>query len=74
MGDDVLLVLQFLDQPAKFPIVGKVVWIHPANAAENRPAGVGICLPDNETPRSLKKHIEAILAPVAKSERATDIV
>jgi type IV pilus assembly protein PilZ len=71
MGDDVLLILQFLDEPAKFPIAGKVVWINPPHAAGNRPAGVGICLPDNETARNLKKRIEAILAPVAKSDRAT---
>lgn len=74
MGDDVLLVLQFLDEPAKFPIAGKVVWINPPQAAGNRPAGVGICLPDNEAARTLKKRIEAILAPVAKSDRATHTV
>jgi type IV pilus assembly protein PilZ len=71
MGDDVLLVLQFLDEPAKFPIIGKVVGINPPHAAGNRPVGIGICLPDNEPTRALKKRIEAILAPVAKSDRAT---
>lgn len=71
LGDEVLVVLQFLDEPAKHPIVGKVCWINPTHAAGNRPAGVGIQLPDTEAGRELKKRIEGILAPVAKSDRAT---
>jgi type IV pilus assembly protein PilZ len=71
LGDDVLLILQFLDEPVKLPITGKVAWINPPHAAGNRPQGVGIQLPDNEVGRELKKRIEGILAPVAKSDRAT---
>jgi type IV pilus assembly protein PilZ len=71
LGDDVLLVLQFLDDPIKVPIVGKVAWINPPQAAGNRPAGVGVCLPDNESGREMRKRIEALLAPVAKSDRST---
>ena len=71
LGDEVLVVLQFLDEPAKYPIAGKVCWINPAHAAGNRPAGVGVQLPDSEAGRELKKRIEGILAPVAKSDRAT---
>jgi len=71
LGDEVLVVLQFLDEPTKHPISGKVCWINPPNAAGNRPAGVGIQLPDSDTGRELKKRIEVVLAPVAKSDRAT---
>jgi type IV pilus assembly protein PilZ len=71
LGDEVLIVMQFLDDPIKVPIAGKVAWINPAHAAGNRPQGLGVCLPDNESGRELKKRIEAILAPVAKSDRAT---
>jgi type IV pilus assembly protein PilZ len=71
LGDDVLLVLQFLDEPSKIPIASKIVWINPPHAAGNRPAGVGVCLPDNESARALRKRIETVLAPVAKSDRAT---
>lgn len=74
LGDDVLVVLQFLDEPVKVPITGRVAWINPAHAAGNRPQGVGIQLPDNDVGRELKKKIEGILAPVAKSDRVTHTV
>ncbi len=74
LGDDVLVVLQFLDEPMKLPITGKVAWINPPHAAGNRPQGVGIQLPDNAVGQGLKKKIEGILAPVAKSDRVTHTV
>jgi type IV pilus assembly protein PilZ len=74
LGEDVLVVLQFLDEPLKLPITGKVAWINPAHAAGNRPQGVGIQLPDNDVGKELKKKIEGILAPVAKSDRVTHTI
>lgn len=74
LGEDVLVVLQFLDEPMKLPISGKVAWINPDHASGNRPQGVGIQLPDNDVGRDLKKRIEGILAPVAKSDRVTHTV
>ena len=74
LGDEVLVVLTFLDEPMKLPLSGKVVWINPHHAAGNRPQGVGLQLPDNDVGRELKKRIEGILAPVAKSDRPTHTV
>ncbi|MEQ1516145.1 MAG: PilZ domain-containing protein [Usitatibacteraceae bacterium] len=71
LGDEILLVLTFLDEATKIPLSGTVAWINPPHAQGNRPQGVGIRLPDNEIGRELKKKIEGILAPVAKSDRAT---
>jgi type IV pilus assembly protein PilZ len=71
LGDEILLVLTFLDEVTKMPLSGTVAWINPPHAQGNRPQGVGIRLPDNEVGRELKKKIEGILAPVAKSDRAT---
>ena len=71
LGDEVLVVLQFLDDPTKHPIAGKVCWINPPNCAGNRPAGIGIQLPDSEAGRELKRRIEVVLTPVARSDRAT---
>ena len=71
LGDEVLAVLTFLDEPMKIPLSGKVVWVNPAHATGNRPQGVSIQLPDTEIGKELKKKIEGILAPVAKSDRAT---
>jgi type IV pilus assembly protein PilZ len=71
LGDDILVVLTFLDEPLKIPLTGKVAWVNPAHATGSRPQGVGIQLPDNEVGKELKKKIEGILAPVAKSDRPT---
>ena len=71
LGDEVLVVLSFLDEPMKLPLTGRVVWVNPAHATGNRPQGVAIQLPDTDAGKELKKKIEGILAPVAKSDRAT---
>lgn len=71
LGDEVLIVLTYLEEPAKLPITAKVVWINPPHTTGNRPQGVGVQLPDNDMGKDLKKKIEGVLAPVAKSDRAT---
>ena len=71
LGDEILVVLTFLDEPAKIPLVGTVVWINPAHTTGNRPQGVGIQLPDSDSGKELKKKIEGILAPVMQSGRPT---
>jgi type IV pilus assembly protein PilZ len=71
LGDEVLLVLSFLDETMKIPLAGKVAWINPPHATGSRPQGVAIQLPDNEVGKELKKKIEGILAPVEKSDRPT---
>ncbi len=72
LGDEILLVLSFLDEPTKVPLAGKVVWINPPHGTGNRPQGVGIALPDTDAGKELKKKIEGILAPVVKSDRPTN--
>lgn len=74
LGEDVLVVLQFLDDSLKLPIAGKVAWVNPLHAAGGRPQGIGIQLPDGQVGHDLKKKIESILAPVAKSDRTTHTV
>ena len=71
LGDEVLVVLTFLEEPTKIPMTGVVAWINPPHAQGNRPQGVGIRLPENEVGKELKKKIEGLLAPVVKSDRPT---
>ena len=71
LGDQVFVVLTFLEEPTKIPMSGVVAWINPPHAQGNRPQGVGIRLPDNEVGKELKKKIEGLLAPVIKSDRPT---
>ncbi len=71
LGDEILVVLTFLEEPTKIPMSGVVAWINPPHAQGNRPQGIGIRLPDNEIGKELKKKIEGLLAPVVKSDRPT---
>ncbi len=71
LGDEILVVLSFLEEPIKIPLTGKVAWLNPDHTTGSRLQGVGIQLPDNDVGRELKKKIEGILAPVAKSDRPT---
>ncbi len=71
LGDEILVVLTFLEEPTKIPMSGVVAWINPPHAQGNRPQGIGIRLPDNDVGKELKKKIEGLLAPVAKSDRPT---
>lgn len=71
LGDEVLVVLTFLDEPMKIPLTGKVVWVNPPHATGNRPQGVAVQLPDTDAGKELKKKIEGLLAPVVKSDRPT---
>lgn len=71
LGDDVLLLVALLDDPARIPVQGRVAWVNPADGTHNRPAGFGIQLPDSETCRELKKKVEALLAGALQSSRPT---
>ena len=69
LGEEVLVLLSLLDDGVKIPIQGHVAWVNPAHAASNRPQGIGVQLPDNETCRELKKRVEGLLAGALQSSR-----
>jgi type IV pilus assembly protein PilZ len=71
LGDEMLLVLGLMDDPAKVPVVGQVAWITPPNAHGNRPRGLGIQFAENEPMKELKKRIEGILAGALQSSKPT---
>ena len=71
LGEDVLVLLSLLDESARIPIHGHVAWINPAHAASNRPQGIGVQLPENDTCRELRKRVETLLAGALQSSRPT---
>ena len=42
LGDEVFLLLTLPESGERMPVAGKVVWVTPAGAQGNRPAGIGI--------------------------------
>jgi type IV pilus assembly protein PilZ len=69
LGDEVFLVLSLMDEPQRYAVTGKVVWITPKAALGGRPAGIGIQFNGVEGDLVQKK-IETYLAGTT-SERPT---
>lgn len=70
-GDEVFMLLSLMDDPAKLPIAGKVVWITPAGAQNNRAQGIGIHFNSDESGVEARRKIEGLLAGVLNSARPT---
>lgn len=71
LGDEIYLILALMDDPNKYPIAGKVAWITPAGANNNKAQGIGVHFPDDETGHRAKLRIEEILGAALRSSRAT---
>lgn len=71
IGDEIYLILSLMDDPNKYPIAGKVVWITPAGAANNKAQGIGVHFPSDESGERARLRIEEILGAALRSSRAT---
>jgi type IV pilus assembly protein PilZ len=71
IGDEIYLILALMDDANKYPIAGKVAWITPAGANNNKAQGIGVHFPDDETGHKAKLRIEEILGAALRSSRAT---
>lgn len=74
LGDDIYLLLSLPNEPQRYPIAGKVAWITPAHAANNRTQGVGVQFPADDKSRELKAKIEQMLGAHLASERPTQTI
>lgn len=71
MGEEVFMLLTLLDDPARLPVSGRVVWMTPAGAHGGRTQGVGVQFADNESGRAARNRIEGLLGGSLKSQRPT---
>ncbi|QBE66471.1 PilZ domain-containing protein [Pseudoduganella lutea] len=71
IGDEIYLILSLMDDQARYPIAGKVVWITPAGANNNKAQGIGVHFPDDEVGQRTRARIEEILGAALRSSRAT---
>jgi len=71
IGDEIYLILALMEDINKYPIAGKVAWITPAGANNNKAQGIGVHFPDDETGQRAKLRIEEILGAALRSSRAT---
>ncbi len=71
MGEEVFMLLTLMDDPARLPVSGKVVWVTPAGAHGSRTQGVGVQFAANESGRAAQNKIEGLLGGSLKSARPT---
>jgi type IV pilus assembly protein PilZ len=71
LGDEIYLILALMDDPNKYPIAGKVAWITPPGANNNKAQGIGVHFPPDETGQRARLRIEEILGAALRSARAT---
>ncbi len=71
LGEEIYLILTLLDDPNKYPIAGKVAWITPAGAGNNKSQGIGVHFPDDESGTRIKLRVEELLGTALRSSRAT---
>jgi len=71
IGDEIYLILTLMDDPTKYPIAGKIAWVTPAGANNNKAQGIGVHFSDDESGRRVKQRIEELLGAAVSSSRAT---
>ncbi len=71
MGEDVFMLLSLMDEAAKLPVSGKVVWVTPPGAHGGRTQGVGVQFAFNESGKAAQNKIEVLLGGSLKSVRPT---
>jgi type IV pilus assembly protein PilZ len=71
IGDEIYLILTLMDDPTKYPIAGKVAWITPPSANNNKAQGIGVHFPADDSGQRARLRIEEILGAALRSSRAT---
>jgi type IV pilus assembly protein PilZ len=71
VGDEIYLILTLMDDPAKYPIAGKVAWVTPAGAGNGKAQGIGVQFSVDESGQRAKLRIEELLGAALRSSRAT---
>ncbi len=71
LGDEIYLILTLLDDPNKYPIAGKVAWVTPSTAGNNKSQGIGVHFPEDDSGIRIRQRIEDLLGSALRSTRIT---
>jgi type IV pilus assembly protein PilZ len=70
MGDMVYVILQLMDNPKRFSVSCKIVWLSPAGMSQKN-QGIGVQIPYDETGNEMRLFIEKSLGSAMGSSRKT---
>ncbi len=71
IGDEILMLLGLPDDPKKYPVAGRVVWITPNGTHSNKLQGVGVQFKQDEGGAALRARIGELLAGMPASTQPT---
>lgn len=71
LGEEVYMLLSLMEDPAKIPVSGKVIWVTPPGAHGSRAQGIGVQFAANESGNAARNKIEGFLGGALKSARPT---
>lgn len=71
LGDEVFLLLQLMEDPAKLPIQGTVAWVTPADAQGGKQQGIGLRFGEDDSSKSARAKIEQVVGGYLGSSRQT---
>jgi type IV pilus assembly protein PilZ len=71
LGDEIFMLITLMDDPAKLPVAGRVMWVTPGGCHGNRVQGVGVQFKDDESGISAKTRIETLLSGQLQLARQT---
>jgi len=74
LGDEIFVILELMDEAQKYPIAGRVAWVTPPGANNNKTQGIGVHFPDDESGVRARVIIEKHLGTALKSNRSTHTV
>ena len=74
MGEELYGLLTLPQDPKRYPLIGHVAWITPANSPTGRPQGVGVRFSADEPGAILKNTIETALGSLLGSKLPNDTV
>lgn len=74
LGDEIFMLLTLMDEPARLPIAGTVVWVTPGGTQGNKTQGIGVQFSADESGQSARRKIEGILGGHLSSSRPTHTI
>jgi type IV pilus assembly protein PilZ len=70
LGDEVFMLLSLMDDKDRLPVAGKIIWVTPKGAQNNKSAGIGVQFSTQDKGTTRNK-IEGYLAGALQADRPT---
>ena len=70
IGDDIFIRLTLMNDPEIIPVAGKVIWITPQGAQNNKQAGIGVQFTKDGD--ALNDKIKGYLVDIVKEDQQTN--